>query len=294
MNNFHAGDMPSSVPAINTCFADRYSSSNPGSSTGSIGSTTASSSPVLGMSLTSPAPSQRPMLPSLVQHLPETLGLARPNLSPPQLPRAVLPQSAPVGKLAVPVQPTSQILGATGGVAFACDEHESLSRQPVRQMYGADGRLYIEYQPDTNVVFLPVSVPVERTVRGVTRVPRKRRGTGRTAAHEWVKPHNAFIRYRSWSLEKIKQLYPNANQIDLSRIAAEHWRNEDPQVKGHFQQQYRDELETYHGRQKIQNMAAEHNARYQSPSAAPPHGYHPRAYPATPELKRRRSSSAPQ
>ncbi|KAJ2716890.1 hypothetical protein H4R19_000375 [Coemansia spiralis] len=273
--------MTGSVPAIDTRFH---------SSTSSRGGSAASSpGPAMSVSLTSACSSQRPMLPPLAQHLPGMLGLSAPaQVTAPQLPPAVLPLSAPAGKLAMPVQPTLQILGATGGVASACDEDETLSRQPVRQMYGSDGRLYIEYQPDTNVVFLPVSLPVDRVVRGVVRVPRRRKAAGRTAAHEWAKPHNAFIRYRSWKLEAIKRLYPNANQIDLSRIAAEHWRNEDPQIKDRFQQQYRAELEIYHGRQKIQNMAAEHNARLYHPEPVPHHSPL-----AAPELPRRRSSSAP-
>ncbi|KAJ2784036.1 hypothetical protein H4R18_001349 [Coemansia javaensis] len=282
-------------------------------------------------SITNPAPissgysssASSPPLPSLgstptVSAVPTILAPLLPQApdSPQRLPQ-LHPEAAAARQPPPPAQPTSQILGATGGVAFAYSMNEELSRQPVGQLYSSDGKLYIEYVADTNVVFLPVGMPVERAVRQVTRVQqqRRRKGSGRSAAHEWAKPHNAFIRYRSWRLEEIKRMYPNANQVDLSRIAAEHWRNEDPRIKDHFQTEYKRELEAYHGKQKIQNMAAEHCARTQpamyppQPQPQPPAApgfYHPHLHsqshspaqspqelPAHPDLKRRRSSSAP-
>ncbi|KAJ2311514.1 hypothetical protein IWW52_002690 [Coemansia sp. RSA 2704] len=204
-------------------------------------------------------------------------------------------------------RPTSQVLGKSDCAVFSYSTTNELTRQPVSQLSHADGKLYIEYLPGHNVVFLPTQIPIEKSMRRLRKSLQPRDPPpARKPTNVPAKPNNAFIRYRSYRLQDIKQLYPNASQIDLSRIAAEHWRTEDPEIKGYFQNQYKEELQFYHQQQKIHHMAERFHAERHLPPplsnymiAAPvSHEEHvvdfsPFGGPSNFQPKRRRSQSVP-
>ncbi|KAI9480207.1 hypothetical protein BX667DRAFT_212665 [Coemansia mojavensis] len=154
---------------------------------------------------------------------------------------------------------TSQIQGQLNSAVYSCNTNNELSRLPVSQCYCADGKLYIEYIPGHNVVFMPTALPIETCLKQVQKTHKKKE---KPKPIELAKPTNAFIRYRSYRLQYIKQLYPQANQTDLSRIAAEYWRSEDPKIKEFFQNQYKEALHFYHQKQKILHLAAKHQAQH--------------------------------
>ncbi|KAJ2123160.1 hypothetical protein IW147_002853 [Coemansia sp. RSA 720] len=165
-------------------------------------------------------------------------------------------------------RPTSQILGQSGGAVFTYNADDKLFRLPVTQFRHSNGKLYIEYVPGNNVLFLPTTVPVDKPLKRVRQAQFRKSAQDTKASKEPAKPHNAFIQYRSYRLEEIKRLFPNASQLDLSRIAAEHWRTEDPKIKGVFQKRYKEELQFYHQQLKIQHMAAEYQERITLPGLA--------------------------
>ncbi|KAJ2498651.1 hypothetical protein GGH96_004152 [Coemansia sp. RSA 1972] len=165
------------------------------------------------------------------------------------------------------LRPTSQILGQSSGAVFTYNAYDELSRLPITQFRHPNGKLYIEYVPGNNVLFLPTSVPIDRPLKRV-RQAQCRKNAQDAKVKEPVKPHNAFIQYRSYRLGEIKRLFPNASQLDLSRIAAEHWRTEDPSIKGFFQKKYKEELQFYHQQLKIEHMAAEYRERIMLPGLA--------------------------
>ncbi|KAJ2443192.1 hypothetical protein IWW46_002645 [Coemansia sp. RSA 2440] len=178
-----------------------------------------------------------------------------------------LPQAEPSSPFSL-FRSTSQILGQSGGAVFAYNASDELSRQPVTQFRHPNGKLYIEYIPGTNVLFLPTSVPIDRPLKRMRQAIYRKSAQDTKVSKEPAKPHNAFIQYRSYRLEEIKRLFPNASQLDLSRIAAEHWRTEDPVIKGVFQKRYKEELQFYHQQLKIEHMAAEHRERITLPGLA--------------------------
>ncbi|KAJ2359285.1 hypothetical protein IWW50_000007 [Coemansia erecta] len=203
-------------------------------------------------------------------------------------------------------RPTSQILGQSDSAVFSYNADDELARMPVGQIRHTDGKLYIEYIPGHNVLYLPASVPIERPIKRMRKAQEKREAQeARKVSNELAKPHNAFIRYRSFRLESIKQQFPNTSQVDLSRIAAEHWRTEDPEIKGFFQSQYKKELLFYHQQQKIKHMAAkfqeQDNIAHTAPASSSLHANNSQSPmdfsnicgPSHFNPKRRRSQSVP-
>ncbi|KAJ2850921.1 hypothetical protein IWW36_001547 [Coemansia brasiliensis] len=164
---------------------------------------------------------------------------------------------------------TSQIQGQFNSAIYRCSSNNELSRLPVKQQYHADGKLYIEYIPGHNVLFLPTAIPIEAPIKKLRKSQRQKEAQAIQKPIELAKPNNAFIRYRSYRLRDIKQLYPQANQTDLSRIAAEYWRTEDPKIKEFFQKQYKEALQFYHQKLKIQHLAAKYHAQSRSVALPP-------------------------
>ncbi|KAJ2882834.1 hypothetical protein H4R27_003174 [Coemansia aciculifera] len=149
---------------------------------------------------------------------------------------------------------------------------DKLNRLPVHQLFTTDGRLFIEYKPGHNLIYVDNQIkagqPLQQVLHAAclghsplqaSRTIRKRQpkaGRGAVLAGMPKKPHNAFIRYRCRHLQDTKQAHPAASQTELSRIIAEHWRNETPETKELFQAEYRDELTHYHA--SVKQFQAQH------------------------------------
>ncbi|PIA17760.1 hypothetical protein COEREDRAFT_86019 [Coemansia reversa NRRL 1564] len=158
-----------------------------------------------------------------------------------------------------PIRPTSHIFGESQCKAYQCSINNDITRLPVSQIHGPDGKLYIEHIPGYNLVYLPKSIPIDRPLQIINQAQSKWNNDIFQSTEKPTKPHNAFIKYRSSRLKEIKRLHPGSSQIDLSRIAADYWKIESPTTKKYFQDQYREELEIYHQKQKIHHMAVEHH-----------------------------------
>ncbi|KAJ2019425.1 Ribonuclease P protein subunit p30 [Coemansia sp. RSA 922] len=155
---------------------------------------------------------------------------------------------------------TSRIAGhANSSVYTYSQQADKLNRLPVHQLFTADGRLFIEYKPGHNLVYVDNQIeagqPLQQVLQAAcsghsllqtSRTIRKRRPKASRGAEGMPKkPYNAFIRYRCRHLQDTKQAHPAASQTELSRIIAEHWRSESPETKELFQAEYRDELSHY-------------------------------------------------
>ncbi|KAJ2337303.1 hypothetical protein GGH91_005107 [Coemansia sp. RSA 2671] len=153
---------------------------------------------------------------------------------------------------------TSHIAGHVSSAVYTfSNTANKLCQTPVHQLFTDEGRLFIEYKPGHNVVFVDNQIAADQTLRaarlGLTLSQasggiRKRRSKalrGVAIAGMPKKPHNAFIRYRCHYLQQTKQAHSAASQTELSRIIAEHWRNEKPETKQLFQAEYQAELSRY-------------------------------------------------
>ncbi|KAJ2742830.1 hypothetical protein GGI20_004194 [Coemansia sp. BCRC 34301] len=162
-----------------------------------------------------------------------------------------------------PVSPTqsiasSLIIGHASSTIYVCSKSNTLCEMPVRQLFSADGRLFLEYKPGHNVVFVDnqispgpsIQQALQQTVgtrrRRLPLLKREKRGTGMPK-----KPNNAFIRYRCRNLQNMRQTHPNASQTELSRIIAECWHNESPELKECLQAEYRSDLCRYHSQIRL-------------------------------------------
>ncbi|KAJ2837628.1 hypothetical protein FBU31_001101 [Coemansia sp. 'formosensis'] len=169
---------------------------------------------------------------------------------------------------------TSHIAGHANSAVFAYrGRADTLCRIPVNQLFTADGRLFLEYQPGHNVIFIDNQIDASQTLQhalqgaclrkkplqttgGGVRKRRPKAGRSIAVAGMPKKPHNAFIRYRCHHLEDTKLAHPEASQTELSQIIAEHWRNESSETKELFQAEYQDELRLYHV--NVRQLQAQH------------------------------------
>ncbi|KAJ1669633.1 hypothetical protein GGF44_002528 [Coemansia sp. RSA 1694] len=161
---------------------------------------------------------------------------------------------------------SSQITGHANSAVYVYSSNtqaNALCRLPVHQLFSTDGRLFIEYKPGHNVVFIANQIepagqqpPLKEAIQQAAaqlgiRKQHQQQQQQKPKRSTLLKlgmpkrPHNAFIRYRCRHLQSTKLAHPNASQTDLSRIIAKNWRSESLEIKERLQAEYRAELSHY-------------------------------------------------
>ncbi|KAJ1896945.1 hypothetical protein LPJ66_003684 [Kickxella alabastrina] len=127
---------------------------------------------------------------------------------------------------------------------YSC-KADNFVKRPVDQIYGPNGKLYIEHIPGHSIITLPKTVPIQRPTRRIAQKKPAKNNSNIGFNGKPAKPNNVFIRYRCANSGRIKKIFPNATQTDLSRIAAEYWRNETVEGKERFYSEYNAEYSEY-------------------------------------------------
>ncbi|KAJ1948644.1 hypothetical protein EC988_005090, partial [Linderina pennispora] len=66
------------------------------------------------------------------------------------------------------------------------------------------------------------------------------------------RPPNSFILYRSDKLRELIQKHPELKQTDISKMCAENWKNETPEVKDHYRQKQQEAKTKFLSEQAIE------------------------------------------
>ncbi|KAJ2626733.1 hypothetical protein GGF44_004933, partial [Coemansia sp. RSA 1694] len=130
----------------------------------------------------------------------------------------------------------------------------------VRQMVGHDGAVFVEHVPGYHVVYVAVGESVDQAVRdsrlaagGQMHRPASNKAAANRASaaaaasqrDRPLKPCNPFIMYRNHKIMQMRKENPEINQTEISREAANRWRNESEDVKEVFRARYREEKQVY-------------------------------------------------
>ncbi|KAJ2897431.1 hypothetical protein IWW38_001724 [Coemansia aciculifera] len=155
---------------------------------------------------------------------------------------------------------SSRITGHINCSVYAYNNYSNkLCRMPVHQLFSTDGRLFLEYKPGHNIVYVDNQIaadqPLKQAIKhallppppppaqGMRKIQKTRRKAQKLGMPK--KPHNAFIRYRCRHLHSTRQAHPSASQTELSRIIADHWKTEPQETKELLLAEYRSELSQY-------------------------------------------------
>ncbi|KAJ1946694.1 hypothetical protein GGF37_001014 [Kickxella alabastrina] len=140
----------------------------------------------------------------------------------------------------------SRILGESEAFVYyySC-KADNFVKRPVDQIYGPNGKLYIEHIPGHSIITLPKTVPIQKPTKRIAQKKSAKNNSNTGLNGKPAKPNNVFIRYRCANSSRIKKFFPNATQTDLSRIAAEYWRNETVEGKKRFYSEYNAEYSEY-------------------------------------------------
>ncbi|KAJ2448438.1 hypothetical protein EV183_005442 [Coemansia sp. RSA 2336] len=150
---------------------------------------------------------------------------------------------------------SSRITGDANSVVYYHDGHGGqLIEHSVRQMVTADGTVFVEHIPGFSMVYVPNNRPAEQVLgmNSNTRASNGSSGKGhsnsaaaRAARNHTSKPSNAFIMYRNFKIKELREKFPEINQIEISRMAGDLWKEESVDVKERFREEYRKQKAEY-------------------------------------------------
>ncbi|KAJ2723193.1 hypothetical protein GGI07_002828 [Coemansia sp. Benny D115] len=130
---------------------------------------------------------------------------------------------------------------------YMTDMNSEATEITTRQIIAFDGKVFIEHLPNHNVIFAPIKIQPQHVLQSAgSRVAKLKLKPTRAD-----RPKNVFFKYRSQKVKELQELYPKLNQIVISRIAAEHWKNESREVKERYRREYRNEMAQYELAKKI-------------------------------------------
>ncbi|KAJ1836050.1 hypothetical protein LPJ63_000582 [Coemansia sp. RSA 2711] len=153
----------------------------------------------------------------------------------------------PAGTAATPVGRSSRITNDPNSIVYYHNgQHDCLSEHSVDQMVTGEGVVYVEHIPGYSLVYVPNDRPIDQILGGVNQPARASHASAKNAhgghaarGPRTSKPSNAFIMYRNFKIKELRESNPDINQVDISRMAGEHWKTECDEVKNEFKEKYR-------------------------------------------------------
>ncbi|KAI9506501.1 hypothetical protein BX070DRAFT_217990 [Coemansia spiralis] len=150
-----------------------------------------------------------------------------------------------------PILPAASQISSTPCLIY---RHEDLGLvdQQCPQICLPDGRIFVEHVPGHSIIFVPITTPLDQVVIKPTKrpvkplpKPTKEQVPRKQPKEKSAKPINAFIKYRSFKINELKEKFPDASQTEISRLAGESWKAESEEVKNQFRTKYNEEKKEY-------------------------------------------------
>ncbi|KAJ2636376.1 hypothetical protein GGF40_003041 [Coemansia sp. RSA 1286] len=149
-----------------------------------------------------------------------------------------------------PITRSAHIISEPACHVYRADEAAEAVEFTTRQLIAYDGKVFVEHIPGHNIIYAPISLKPQHVVQTTgSRVAKLR-----LKPKKMERPKNIFFKYRSQKVKELQIMYPKLNQTVISRIAAEHWKNEKPEVKDRFKKLYQDEMVQYELAKKIKRV----------------------------------------
>ncbi|KAJ1643642.1 hypothetical protein LPJ64_004594, partial [Coemansia asiatica] len=147
-----------------------------------------------------------------------------------------------------PITRSAHVISEPACHVYRADESAEAVEFTTRQLIAFDGKVFVEHIPGHNVIYAPISLKPQHVLQSSagSRVAKLR-----LKPKKVERPKNIFFKYRSQKVKELQIMYPKLNQTVISRIAAEHWKNEKPEVKEKFKKMYQGEMVQYELAKKI-------------------------------------------
>ncbi|KAJ1823180.1 hypothetical protein LPJ56_000162 [Coemansia sp. RSA 2599] len=149
-----------------------------------------------------------------------------------------------------PITRSTHVISEPACHVYRADEYAEAEEYSTRQLIAFDGKVFVEHIPGHNIIYAPISLKPQHVLQSTgSRVAKLR-----LKPKKMERPKNIFFKYRSHKVKELQIMYPKLNQTVISRIAAEHWKNEKPEVKEKYKKMYQDEMVQYELAKKIKRV----------------------------------------
>ncbi|KAJ1801080.1 hypothetical protein LPJ59_000578 [Coemansia sp. RSA 2399] len=130
-----------------------------------------------------------------------------------------------------PLLPLSEVYGEHSSYIYCQDDAGFLRRKPVSQVIGVNNKIFIEYVPGTNVIFMPKEVALSGPVEKIVKVKRGAAVVRKLRFPHIRRPATAYLRYRADNYAKIKIQFPDMPAEAMERALSINWREENPDIR---------------------------------------------------------------
>ncbi|KAJ1720819.1 hypothetical protein LPJ53_004583 [Coemansia erecta] len=202
----------------------------------------------------SPAPVQQHMVYPHMNGMQVMPPMANPHMVNQMMPS--YPSVPPTGNRKQPITRASHVISEPACQVYRADETAEAIEFTTRQLIAFDGKVFIEHLPGHNIIFAPIQLhphhvlhPATASSSSTSRVSKLR-----LKSKKLNRPKNVFFKYRSKKVKELQEQYPKLNQTVISKLAAEHWHNETPEVKEQYRKIYQDEMAQYELDKKISRI----------------------------------------
>ncbi|KAJ2158664.1 hypothetical protein GGF46_003597 [Coemansia sp. RSA 552] len=187
----------------------------------------------------------------------QPMGFPAMNARSPPMPTYGIGQLKPQPQQLQTTTTSSRVINEAGCRVLRSNRDADAVEHSARQVV-MDGKLFIEHIPGHNIIFVPIEVQPNDAIR--SHIHGSRISKPRNRAAPLTRPSNVFFKYRSVKQRELQLANPRLNQTVISRMVADHWRNESEAVKDHFKQMYKTEMREYELQKKIHRARPDYRA----------------------------------
>ncbi|KAJ1801079.1 hypothetical protein LPJ59_000577 [Coemansia sp. RSA 2399] len=150
---------------------------------------------------------------------------------------------------------SSRIITEPDCQVFCCNKDADPVEFGAQQMITIDGRVFIEHVPGHSVIFVPNKFKPAQVMANIGGSSQRVKGKSRI--DKPARPCNVFFKYRSHKLAELQEKFPKLNQTVISRMVAEHWKNETDDVKNRFKLEYKEDMSKYEMAKRVRRSKSD-------------------------------------
>ncbi|KAJ1733289.1 hypothetical protein LPJ72_002943 [Coemansia sp. Benny D160-2] len=157
----------------------------------------------------------------------------------------------------------SRIISEPDCQVFCCNKDADPVEFSAQQMLSIDGKVFIEHVPGHSIVFVPNHLKPAQLLAGLGNGNGNGNGSqgrvkgAKSRVDKPARPCNVFFKYRSHKLAELQEKFPKLNQTVISRMVAEHWKNETEDVKNKFKLEYKEDMSKYEMAKRVRRSKSD-------------------------------------
>ncbi|KAJ1664675.1 hypothetical protein IW140_006174 [Coemansia sp. RSA 1813] len=152
------------------------------------------------------------------------------------------------------VASSSRIITEPDCQIFCCNKDADPVEFGAQQMISIDGKLFVEHVPGHSIVFVPNKFKPSQIMGNISG---QRVKGSKSRIDKPARPCNVFFKYRSHKLAELQEKFPKLNQTVISRMVAEHWKNETDDVKNKFKLEYKEDMNKYEMAKRVRRSKSD-------------------------------------